>query len=614
MQYLQRVVARDSAPAQFIIGRFCVLMVVMNKELARIFFEIAAILDAGGESFKPQAYRKAARALLELAEDAALIYARGGLKAVEAIPGVGQSIGQKIEEYVLTGKIDYYRQLKRDFPVDLDEVAGVEGLGPKRAKILYEKLGVKNLRQLEAAARAGKVAPLFGFGPKSQANILQGIEFKKRSGGRFLLNEVFPAALDAKEKISALPQIARVEIAGSLRRAKETIGDVDLLAAPKLGADAKDAAAIMDFFSTLAGIEKIWAKGPTKTSVRMAAGFDIDLRLVGEQSFGAAWQYFTGSKEHNIALRRLAIQKGFKLSEYGLFENDKMAAGETEEGIYQKLGLDWIAPEMRENAGEIEAAQNGKLPRLLECGSLKGDLHCHSNWSDGKNSIEELAAAAMAMGYEYLGVADHTRALKVAGGLDEDRLRQRNAEIDALNEKIRSQGKIFAVLKGCEANIDDDGGIDLDKEILAELDFVIAGVHMNFKMDAKKMTRRLVGAAKNPDIDIISHPTGRLLKERPAYELEIEKVFEVAKEHGAILEINAQPRRLDLKPLHVRGAIANGIKLAINTDAHRPAELEFARFGIAQARRGWATAGDIANTLPWPELKKILKRNQKRVN
>ena len=264
--------------------------------------------------------------------------------------------------------------------------------------------------------------------------------------------------------------------------------------------------------------------------------------------------------------------------------------------------------------GEIEAAQNGKLPRLLECGSLKGDLHCHSNWSDGKNSIEELAAAAMAMGYEYLGIADHTHALKVAGGLDEDQLRQRNAEIDALNQKIRSQGKMFAVLKGCEANIDDDGGIDLDKGILGELDFVIAGVHMNFKMDAKKMTRRLVGAAKNPDIDIISHPTGRLLKERPAYELEIEKVFEVAKEHGAILEINAQPRRLDLKPLHVRGAIANDIKLAINTDAHRLAELEFARFGIAQARRGWATAGDIANTLPWPELKKILKRNQKRVN
>jgi len=291
-----------------------------------------------------------------------------------------------------------------------------------------------------------------------------------------------------------------------------------------------------------------------------------------------------------------------------------MAAGKTEEEIYQKLGLDWIAPEMRENAGEIEAAQNGKLPRLLEYGSLKGDLHCHSNWSDGKNSIEELAAAAMAMGYEYLGIADHTHALKVAGGLDEDQLRQRNAEIDALNQKIRSQGKMFAVLKGCEANIDDDGGIDLDKGILGELDFVIAGVHMNFKMDAKKMTRRLVGAAKNPDIDIISHPTGRLLKERPAYELEIEKVFEVAKEHGAILEINAQPRRLDLKPLHVRGAIANGIKLAINTDAHRLAELEFARFGIAQARRGWATAGDIANTLPWPELKKILKRNQKRVN
>ena len=555
---------------------------VKNREIAGILYQMAELLELHAENrFKIIAYSRAARAIESLTEDIEQVCRDGRL---EGIPGVGKAIAEKIKEYLRTGRIQSHQDLLADTPQGLAELLQISGLGPKTVFMLHEKLDITNLDELEKAAREHRIRRLPRMGVVREKNILKSIERYRKRSNRILYSTAESIVDEILTYLGGIEGLEHATAAGSYRRRKETVGDIDILAT------AARPEEIVAAFVKMPLVEEVLAKGPTKASVIMNDTIQVDLRIVEHRSYGTVLQYFTGSKEHNIALRRLAIQKGFKLSEYGLFENDKMAAGKTEEEIYQKLGLDWIAPEMRENAGEIEAAQNGKLPRLLEYGSLKGDLHCHSNWSDGKNSIEELAAAAMAMGYEYLGIADHTHALKVAGGLDEDQLRQRNAEIDALNQKIRSQGKMFAVLKGCEANIDDDGGIDLDKGILGELDFVIAGVHMNFKMDAKKMTRRLVGAAENPDIDIISHPTGRLLKERPAYELEIEKMFEVAKEHGAILEINAQPRRLDLKPLHVRGAIANGIKLAINTDAHRLAELEFARFGIAQARRGWATA------------------------
>lgn len=580
---------------------------MVNQELAKIFYEIAQILDAENERFRPIAYRRAARSLADLQEDAAAIYRRGGLAAVEEIPGVGKGIGEKIEEYVLRGEIAYHRELKRRFPAGLSEVSSVDGLGAKRAKFLFEKLGVKNLKDLERAAKTGKIANLAGFGEKSQANILQGVVFKKKSGGRFLLDEVLPFALEAKRRLEKFGGLARVEIAGSLRRRKETIGDVDLLAALKSGASAP---AVMDFFTSFPEAEKIWAKGDTKSSIRTHAGFDIDLRLVPPESFGAAWQYFTGSKDHNIILRQIAKNAGMKLSEYGLFYNDKIIAGRHETEIYAKLGMAAIPPELRENGGEIEAARENRLPNLIGDGDLRGDLHCHSDWNGGDESIEALVAAAQKMGYEYLGIADHTKFLKIENGLNEKQLAERNREIDKLNEL----SKEFKILKGCEANILNDGAVDIDGDALADLDFAIAGVHSNLKMERKKMTARIIRAMENPFIDIISHPTGRLLKKRPECEIDFDKILAAAAATGTILEINAFPNRLDLNDRHIRAAKERSVKMIINSDSHRAAHLSFAELGIAQARRGWAATGDIANTLPWPELRKTLKRNKKGVN
>lgn len=582
----------------------------MNKELAKIFYEMADMLSAEGIDFKPFAYRRAARSLDDLQVDAAEIYAAGGLRAVEDISGVGKSIGQKIEEYVLRGKIDEYERLKRRLPVNLSEIAAVEGLGPKKAKVLYEKLGVKNLAGLEIAARAGKISSLFGFGEKSQENILKGVEFQKRSLGRFLLADVLPVAVKIKERLRKFDKSARIEIAGSLRRRRETIGDIDLLAALDSGPESAAAARLTDFFVAMAEVEKVWAKGSTKSSVRTIAGFDIDLRIVRKESFGAAWQYFTGSKDHNIVLRRIAKEMGYKLSEYGLFAGKRVVAGAGEEEIYGKLGLGWIFPELRENLGEIEAAQSGRLPEIIGYKSLRGDLHCHSDWNGGKNSIKEIAAAARAAGYEYAGIADHTKFLKIENGLDEKQLARRNKSIDKLNAP---NGK-FTILKGCEANIMADGSIDISNEALADLDFSIAGIHSSLKMNKKQMTKRVIAAINNPYVDIISHPTGRLLKRRPAYEIDFAAVCAAAAETGTILEINAFPERLDLNDRHIRVAKGRGVKMIVNTDSHHISHLKFAEFGLAQARRGWAEPDDIVNVWPWKKAKMFLKRNKKRVD
>lgn len=579
---------------------------MINQELAKIFYEIARMLDAENDHFRSIAYRRAAQSLAYLSEDAAEIYRRHGMAAVEEIPGVGKGIGEKIEEYILRGEITYYEELKRRFPIELKEIAAVAGLGPKRAKLLFEKLGVRNLRDLERAARGGKIAALFGFGDKSQANILQGIAFRKKDGGRLLLGEALPVALGIKSRLEKFDGLARVEIAGSLRRRKETIGDVDLLAAIL---SESSASAVIDFFTSLPEVEKIWAKGDTKSSVRTRGGLDIDLRLVPSKSFGAAWQYFTGSKDHNIVLRRIAKEKGFKLSEYGLFAGERLIAGKNEEEIYIKLGMSLIPPELRENDGEIEAARNNYLPNLAGYGDLRGDLHCHSDWNGGEDSIEALVAAARKMGYEYLGVADHTKFLKIENGLDEAALARRNFEIDALNEKNIG----ILVLKGCEANIMANGKVDIADESLAALDFAIAGVHSNLKMGKKEMTARIIRAMEHPLVDIISHPTGRLLKKRPECEIDFDAICAAAVKTGTILEVNAFPDRLDLSDRHIRAAKERGVKMIINSDSHRAPHLQFAEFGIAQARRGWAAANNIVNTLPWPKLRKILKRNLKKV-
>jgi len=570
-----------------------------NQEIANIFYEIADFLEMEEVQFKPQAYRKAALVLEDLEDDVAKIYQEGGLKALKDIPGVGESIAEKIEEYIRTGKIKYYEKLKKKTPIKMEELTAVEGMGPKKAKKLYEKLEIRNLEDLEKAAKAHKIASLEGFGEKTEKNILEGIAFLKRSKGRFLLGDILPSVKVIHQKLKELKGVARVDTAGSVRRMKETIGDVDFLVI------SKTPKKVMDFVASQPEVVKVWGKGSTKTSVRMKGGFDIDVRVLPRKSYGAALQYFTGSKEHNIAVRRIAIEKGFKLSEYGLFKGKKMIAGKTEEEVYKKLGMLWIPPEMRENQGEVEASLEGKLPQLIRFNDIKGDLHCHSDWNGGEDSIEDLARAAKERGYEYVGVTDHTKFLKIEHGLNERQLAQQRKEIDKLNSQFSTFN--FQILHGCEANILNDGSIDIKDEALAKLDFVIAGIHSNFKMPKEKMTERIIKAMKNPHVDIISHPTGRLIQKRDEYQIDFDKILRVAKETGTILEINSFPERLDLNDQNIRRAKEAGVKMVINTDSHRKDQLRFMEFGVAQARRGWAEKEDIINVHPLQKLLKFFK-------
>jgi len=570
-----------------------------NQEIAKIFYEIAYFLEMEDVKFKPYAYEKAALTLEGLEKDVEEIYKKEGFEGLRKIPGVGESIAKKIEEYLKTGKIQYYEDYKKKYPINLDELMGIEGLGPKRLKVLYEKLGIKNLKELEEAIKTHKIATLPGFGEKSEKNLLEAIEFAKRSKGRFLLGDILPIVKEVYEKLKSLKEVERIDVVGSIRRMKETIGDVDFLVI------SKNPKPIMDFFVSLPGVIKVWGKGNTKASVRMREGFDMDIRVLPKRSYGAALQYFTGSKEHNIALRKIAIEKGLKLSEYGLFKGPKMIAGEKEEEIYQKLGMDWIPPELREDRGEIEAALRHKLPKIIDYKDVKGDLHIHSKWDGGKNSIEEIAEYAIKTGYEYVGIADHTKFLKIEHGLDEKRLKERNKEIDKLNQKFKGKIKI---LRGCEANILPDGKIDIDDECLKEQDFVIAGVHSRFKMTKEEMTERIIRAMKNPNVDIISHPTGRLIQKRGEYEIDFDKILRVAKETGTILEINSYPERLDLNDLNIKKAKEMGVKMVINTDAHHVDQMRFIELGIAQARRGWAEKEDIINCWPLEKMLKFLKK------
>ncbi len=575
---------------------------MQNREIAKIFNEIAEYLEMDGVRFKPYAYQKAAITLENLKDNVADIYRQGGLKALKAIPGIGESIAQKIEEYLQTGKIEYYEEFRRKLPINLDELMAVEGMGPKKAKTLYEKLGITNLAELEAAAREHRIAPLKGFGAKTEANILEGIEFLKKSTGRFLLGEVWPLAEQLLAALRAHPAVARADVAGSFRRRKETIGDLDFLAV------STQPDKVMEFFISLPDVVKVQAHGPTKSSVRLRQGLDADLRVIPAASYGAALQYFSGSKEHNIALRQIAIDQGYKLNEYGLFDQqDRMIAGQTEEEIYQTLGLAWIPPELREDRGELAAAREGRLPALIDYGDIKGDLHVHSNWNGGAQPIAEIAHAALALGYEYIGISDHTKFLRIEHGLDEEQLLARNREIDDLNARFVQEGKNFRVLKGCEANILNDGSIDIADEVLAQMDYVIAGIHSTFRMPREEMLARLQTAMANPHVDIISHPTGRILKRREEYEVAVSDLLRLAKETGTILEINAYPERLDLGDVNILAAKQAGVKMVINTDAHHIDQLRYLPLGVAQARRGWAEKADIINAWPVAKMLGFLK-------
>jgi len=598
-----------------------------NQEIAKILHYIAQYLEMDGVAFKPFAYNKAAIAINTLEEDVDDIYKKGGIKALEGIPGIGQSIAQKIEEYLKTGKIKYYEEFRKKMPTNLEEIVSIEGVGPKKAKILYQKLEINNMKELKKAAELHRVALLFGFGEKTEKNILEGIAFLERSKGRFLLGEILPVVKEVQEKLKSLKEVEEISPAGSVRRMKETIGDVDFLVV------SNNPEKVMDFFVSMPGVIKVLGKGPTKASVRMSAqgrsasggkgqDFDMDIRVVPKKSYGAALQYFTGSKEHNISLRKIAIDKGLKLNEYGLFSAQgrsasgkknqwKQIAGEDEKEVYKALGLSYVEPEMRENKGEIEAALKGTLPKIIGYNDIKGDLHCHSDWDGGENSIEEMAEAAKGMGHEYIGISDHTKFLKIENGLDERKLEQRNREIDMLNlnGKLQVADGKFKILKGCEANILPDGLIDIKDEALKKLDFVIAGVHSALKTPKEKMTERIIKAMRNPNVDIISHPTGRILKRRDEYQIDFDKILRAARETKTILEINSCPERLDLNDQNVRRAKEAGVKMAINTDSHEKHQMRFMEFGVAQARRGWAEKEDIVNTKPLNSLMGMFKKD-----
>ena len=573
-----------------------------NAALAAVMREIAVFLDMEGVAFKPRAYEKAAYAIEAVDEPIADIYRRGGIKAVEQLPGIGKSIAEKIVTLVETGRLPYYEALRAKTPVDVAGLTAIEGLGPKNILLLYRELGIRTVADLEAAAVAGKIRTLPHFGEKSEQKILKGIGFLKKGTGRFVLGHVLPLMTEIAARVEGLRGVTQVAIAGSIRRRKDTVGDGDLLVV------ARHPDAVMDFFVAMPEVVHVHGKGSTKASVKLATGMDVDLRVVPAESFGAALNYFTGSKDHNVTLRRIAIERHLKLNEYGVFRGDTAVAGKTEEDVYAALGLPYIPPELRENTGEIEAAAAGTLPTLIGYDDLRGDLQTQTTWTDGANSIEEMVAEAQRLGLEYIAITDHTRGLAMTGGCDERKLRQQMKAIDALNSHLTG----IAVLKGAEVNINKDGTLDIDDETLALLDVVGVAVHSHFGLSRQEQTQRIVRAMENPHADILFHPTGRVLQKRDAYDVDIDAVIAAAKRTGTILEIDAYPERLDLKDEHARKAIQAGVKLVIDSDAHSVNHLRYLHFGIATARRGWAEKKDVINTQPLKGFLRCLKDHARR--
>ncbi len=575
---------------------------ISNQTVAEILSEIGTYLEMQDVPFKPRAYEKAALVIEGLEEEVGKIYEKGGLKALEEIPGVGVSIAEKIEELLRTGRSKYHEGLKRKTPIDLAELRQIEGLGPKSIKKLYQKLKIKNLADLERTAKGGKIRNIEGFGLKTEDNILKGIEFVKKSGGRFILGFVMPTIRKIEERLRDLKGVDRVVAAGSVRRRKETIGDVDILAI------SKKPEAVMDYFVTMPEVVRVFAHGETKSAIKLASGLDVDLRVVPAGSFGAALNYFTGSKDHNIALRQIAIKKGYKLNEYGLFRGKRQIAGKSEEELYKALGMDYIEPEMRENAGELELAQKHKLPKLIGYNELQGDLQVTTNWTDGSDSIEAMAKAAITQGLKYIAITDHTKHLAMTGGLDEKRLLKQMAEIDRINKKLHASGYKLQVLKGSECDILKDGTLDLPDKVLSKLEVVGVAVHSNFNLSRADQTKRIKRAIESPHADILFHPTGRIIQRREAYDVDIEEIIKTAKKTNTVLEIDAYPDRLDLKDEYVRKCVEAGVKLAIDSDAHSPAHLLYLEYGLAQARRGWVNRSDVINAWPVEKMLKFLKR------
>jgi len=563
-----------------------------NKELADLFEKMADILEFKGENpFKISAYRKASRIIGDLTQDIEEIAESGKLKDV---PGIGEGMAQKVLEYLKTGKISKFEEVKKGVPDELIAIMDIPGMGPKTLSMLHKEKRISNFSQLEKALEDGSLLGLFGMGEKKIENIKRGIQLLKQSKGRMNLGTAFPVAKRIVETLRQKTGSKKIEWAGSLRRMKENIGDIDILAT------GPDKERIVHTFTHLQEVKEVLASGKTKASIIAGGGTQIDLRVVEEDSYGAALQYFTGSKGHNIHLRGIAKAKGIKINEYGVFKGNKRIAGKEEKDVYRSLGMDWIEPELREDRGEIEAAQEKRLPKLVQESEIKGDLHVHSKWSDGTSSIEEIAQAAQKRGYQYVAICDHSKSLRIAHGLDESRLKKQIEEIDRINEKLKG----FQILKGTEVDILTDGKLDFSEKILEKLNIVVAAVHSGFKQDKGKMTKRIIRALENPFVNMIAHPSGRLLGARDPYEVEMDELMEAAKKYGKALEINAYFERLDLDDVHCRKAKEMGIRVGIGTDAHHLDQMWMISLGVAVARRGWLEPKDVLNTL---SLKEILK-------
>lgn len=566
-----------------------------NVRVAKILNEIAAILEMKGVEFKPRAYRKAARTVESLSKPIEEIYEEGNL---QELPGIGESIAEKIAEIIDTGSSSYYESLKKEMPVEVDELTAIEGIGPKTVEKLYRELGIKTLEDLEEAAKQQKIRAIEGLGPTTEENILDHIELAKRRKKRTLLGYALPIAEEIKNRLtSRLDTIDNIEIAGSARRMKPTIGDVDILVT------AKRPDKVADFFTSMEDVREVLGKGKSKCSVILNNDMQVDLRLIQEESYGAALLYFTGSKDHNIELRKIAINDGYKLNEYGLFRSEERVAGTTEDEVYDKLSMQWIPPELRENRGEIEAARQHALPGLIGYDDIRGDLQMHTKWSDGSHTITDMANTAIDLGYSYICISDHYSRMVIAGGLNEKQLRKQWKEIEEVNSNLTD----IEILKGAEVDIAADGSIDADKTVLDELDIVVASVHSKFDQSKPEMTRRLVKAMQNEYVDIIGHPTSRKIDQKAGSQINMQTLFETSKKTETFLEINAFPNRLDLDDLNAKAAAEAGCKLVINTDAHDREHLRYMRLGIAMARRGWLRKKDVINTMSLSNLLGLLK-------
>jgi DNA polymerase (family 10) len=576
---------------------------MINLDMARIFDEIADILEVKGENpFRIRAYRRAARTIETLTQDLKVIAERGGVNELKKIPGVGEGIAKKIVEIAQTGDCKKHIELKQEVPSGVLELLAIPRIGPKTAARVHDELGICSIADLEEAAKSHKLEKLQGFGAKVEENILKGIAQYRSYKGRVLLSEALPRAESIVTELKKLDAVAKITIAGSLRRMRETIGDIDILVVSKRPMD------VMDAFTSLEGVEDIVAKGDTKSSI-VLSGINVDLRVIAETSFGAAAHYFTGSKHHNIRIRELGMKQGLKINEYGIFRDDERIGGEDEADVFECVGLAYIPPELREDRGEMEAAKENRIPELVAANDIKGDLHVHTNWSDGKNSIEEMALTAISSGYEYIAVADHSPAVGIAGGMTEDRITKRQDEIEKLNTGFEEEHINFSVLSASEVDIKSDFSMDFTDDILKSLDVVVGAIHTKFTQDREVMTTRLVTAMENPNVDIIAHPTGRLLGKRDPYEVDMEQLMESAKATGTILELNSFPGRLDLNDVHCKMAKDYGVLIAISTDAHDAMQMrDVMKYGVATARRGWLEPKDVVNTRGLGDVRGLLKR------